>query len=257
MTKENKSLTIVEMNGVAVMDSREVAVWVEKEHKNLMADIRNYIGCLEGGLNFQPSDFFLESTYVSEQNKTLPCYLVTRKGCEMIANKLTGRKGILFTAAYIEKFHEYESKLQNVDPRANILLRIYSGGQDAVIASKELTEIETRPLKDKIEADAPLVTFANHVGDTTDLIDVSQMAKIAQDEHINLGRNKLFDWLRSKGYLRGNNEPYQRYIDAGLFEVREITKLTPYGSKVFCKTFITGKGQISLVEKLRTEFCTN
>lgn len=54
--------------GRSVVDSREVAAMVEKKHKNLLADIRGYIEIMErsGELKFQPSEFFILSTYVSE-----------------------------------------------------------------------------------------------------------------------------------------------------------------------------------------------
>ena len=76
--------------------SMEVAIMVNKEHSQLLKDIRRYINQL-GQVNFDFSDFFQESTYISEQNKELPCFNVTRKGCEFIANKLTGQKGTEFT----------------------------------------------------------------------------------------------------------------------------------------------------------------
>lgn len=99
--------------GRSVVDSREVAAMVEKKHKNLLADIRGYIEIMErsGELKFQPSEFFILSTYVSEQNKELPCYFITKKGCDMIANKLTGEKGVLFTAAYVSAFEEMQQTI--------------------------------------------------------------------------------------------------------------------------------------------------
>lgn len=87
--------------------SMEVAEMIGKQHKNLLADIRGYVGEL-GELNIQPTDFFAESTYRTEQNKVLPCYDVTKKGCEFIAHKLTGIKGTEFTARYINRFHDME-----------------------------------------------------------------------------------------------------------------------------------------------------
>ena len=92
------------------LDSREVAVMVGKEHKNLLADIRGYVAYMTGfnELNIQPVDFFIESTYTDAKGEIRPCYLILRKGCEFIANKLTGQKGTLFTAAYINRFHEME-----------------------------------------------------------------------------------------------------------------------------------------------------
>ncbi len=93
------------------IDSREVAEIIEKEHHKLLRDIRAYINQLrESKIGF--SDFFIESLYsVDGQSRNYPCYLVTRKGCEFIAHKLTGQKGTKFTAAYIKRFHEMEDKL--------------------------------------------------------------------------------------------------------------------------------------------------
>lgn len=111
------------MNGKAVVDSREVARMLGRPHKNLLADIHRYISAMErrkaDGLNFQPVardfqlvDFFVPSTYTNDYNQTFPCYLLTQKGCEMVANKLTGEKGILFTAAYVNAFHALQEQAQ-------------------------------------------------------------------------------------------------------------------------------------------------
>lgn len=85
----------------------EAAEWCGKEHKELLRDIRRYVGQL-GESKIALTDFFQESTYITEQNKTLPCFLVTKKGCELIAHKMTGQKGTEFTARYINRFHEME-----------------------------------------------------------------------------------------------------------------------------------------------------
>lgn len=58
------------------------------------------------------SDFFVPATYLSEQNKEMPCYKVTKMGCEFLANKFTGEKGVLFTAKYIKRFHEMEDMIR-------------------------------------------------------------------------------------------------------------------------------------------------
>ena len=83
------------------------AKMVGKEHSKLLRDIRNYVVQLgEAKIGF--TDFFKEATYTTEQNKILPCFQVTKKGCEFIAHKLTGQKGTEFTARYINRFHEME-----------------------------------------------------------------------------------------------------------------------------------------------------
>lgn len=109
-------------------------------------------------------------------------------------------------------------------------------------------------LTSKIEQDEPKVAFADKVADASNLIDVGQMAKLLYDQDIPIGRNRLFTWLRKEKYLRNNNEPYQRYIDNGIFEVKELTYATPYGQQVSTKTYITGKGQIFIAETLRKKF---
>lgn len=92
--------------------SMEVAEMVNKDHNKLLRDIRGYIDQL-GQSKIGHTDFFTESTYQSEQNKTLPCFLITKKGCEFIGNKLTGIKGTEFTAKYINRFHDMEDTISN------------------------------------------------------------------------------------------------------------------------------------------------
>lgn len=95
----------------AVLTSMEVAQMVDKKHCDLLKDIRRYTAQLGEG-KISVSDFFTESTYITDQNKIVPCYLVTKKGCEFIAHKLTGQKGTEFTARYINRFHEMENGIQ-------------------------------------------------------------------------------------------------------------------------------------------------
>ena len=109
-------------------------------------------------------------------------------------------------------------------------------------------------LKLTIEEQRPLVEFANKVSNSSNLIDMGKMAKLLKDENINIGRNRLFEWLRKKDILMRNNIPYQRYIDGGYFQVKESTFETPYGTKTQQTTYVTGKGQIYITEKLRKEW---
>lgn len=98
---------IITNQNTETITSMEVATMIGKEHSQLLKDIRKYITQL-GKVNFDFSDFFIESTYISEQNKELPCFNVTRKGCEFIANKLTGQKCTEFAVRYVAKFYELE-----------------------------------------------------------------------------------------------------------------------------------------------------
>lgn len=103
------------------LDSREVAEMVGKQHKHLLRDINGYIENMKQGtepkvglsaaeLKIEPSEFFIPSTYTDSTGRELPCFLVTKKGCEFIANKLTGEKGTKFTALYVTRFNIMEER---------------------------------------------------------------------------------------------------------------------------------------------------
>lgn len=95
----------------------EIAEMMGMEHGKLLRKlegrqerghhIKGYIEIL-GQAQMGASDFFIKSTWVNAQNKEMPCYKVTKLGCEFLANKFTGEKGVLFTAKYIKRFHEME-----------------------------------------------------------------------------------------------------------------------------------------------------
>lgn len=102
---------LINTSAIETIDSREVAEMVDMEHKNLLSKIRKYVEILDGSKLSSPQ-FFVPSTYVNNQNKEQPCYLLTKKGCEMVANKLTGEKGVIFTAKYVNRFAEMEQKIK-------------------------------------------------------------------------------------------------------------------------------------------------
>ena len=93
--------------------SMEVAEMVEKRHADLLKDIRKYVRQFNEG-NISPVDFFTESVRIDIKGQQQPCYLVTKKGCEFIAHKLTGQKGTEFTARYINRFHEMEHQVRQI-----------------------------------------------------------------------------------------------------------------------------------------------
>ena len=101
-------LTIIRQDGGAYINSREVAELVGKPHNDLMKAIRKYSEYLTEG-KISLSEFFIGSAYFDSTGRELPCYLLTKMGCEMVANKMTGEKGVLFTAAYVKKYNEMET----------------------------------------------------------------------------------------------------------------------------------------------------
>ena len=97
--------------------SMEVAEMVEMEHKYLMRNIRRYTGEMTGA-KISPVEFWNVSAYKDSKGENRPCYLVTKKGCEFIAHKMTGAKGTIFTARYINRFHDMENALKTQNTKS-------------------------------------------------------------------------------------------------------------------------------------------
>ncbi len=121
------------------LDSREVAEMVDKTHAHLCRDIAGYIKVLTES-NFGFSDFFIEASYKDASGKSNKRYDITKKGCEMVANKLTGEKGILFTAEYVERFNKME---QEQKPMTE--LEILQGSINQLVEqNKRLSRVEMK-----------------------------------------------------------------------------------------------------------------
>ena len=109
------------MNNLKVLslDSREVAKMLPKAHAHLLRDIDKWNEYFTES-NFGFSEFWQESSY----SRALKCYLITKKGCEFIAHKMTGRKGAIFTATYINRFHEMEELLKKRENNKEYIAKI-------------------------------------------------------------------------------------------------------------------------------------
>lgn len=118
-------LKVIPFNGQLVTDSREVAEMLGKRHTDLLRSIHGYVDVLENA-KLRSQEFFISSTYkVEGNNKTYEHYLLTRKGCDMVANKMTGEKGVLFTAAYVTRFEEMEQHIkQEAQPQSSLELAL-------------------------------------------------------------------------------------------------------------------------------------
>lgn len=111
-----------------------------------------------------------------------------------------------------------------------------------------------RALETQIETDKPKVLFAGAVETSKSSILIGELAKIIKQNGINIGQNRLFEWMRQNGYLiRRNgsdyNMPTQRAMEMGLFEIKETSIVHADGHTSISKTpKVTGKGQVYFVD---------
>lgn len=121
-----------------------------------------------------------------------------------------------------------------------------------LVAQKQIEERQKRidSLTQKVELDAPKVLFADAVAASHTSILIGEFAKLLKQNGVNIGRDRLFAWLRENGWLIKDkrrsefNSPTQKGMNLGLFDVKEGTVINPDGSvRITRTTKITGKGQ--------------
>ena len=228
-------------SGEPVASSRQVAENFGKEHKDTLESIRQILAAE----NSATKSMFYETTF-ENRGKQYPMYLMNRDGFTLLAMGFTGKAALEWKLKYIAAFNEMEKKLAE-QPK---LTRSQLLATALIAAHEELEE------KDKqIETMKPKALFADAVSASSQSILVGEMAKLLSQNGIQMGQNRLFQWMRENGYLikrkgAGWNMPTQKSIDMGLFEIKESVHVDGNGCNVITKTpKVTGKAQIYFVNK--------
>lgn len=197
--------------------------WFERMAGYGFEENQDYVAISQKRLTAQGN----ETTYIDHQ-----LTLDMAKQICMIQRSDLGRQ-------YREYFLEIERRWN--DP-------VTSMARSLVYANRQLASVtgQLEEANRQIEADRPKVVFANAVSASESSILIRDMAKILKQNGADEvgGEKKLFAWLREHGYLTLTNQPMQRYLNQGLFEVTEGTSqksgCAPF---VYFTTRITGKGQ--------------
>ena len=228
-------LTVFNHDGRLVIDSREVAAMLGKRHDNLLRDIQGYVEILVSS-NLRAQEFFIYHNYTDSQGKERPCFLLTRKGCDMVANKMTGEKGVLFTAAYVTKFEEMERQLNQ--PQFKIP-QTYPEALRALadeVEKREAVEAEKQKLLPKAESYDSLMS-------TDGLFSMSNTAKILNYQ--GAGPQNIFKVLAVEDifFKRGDRySVYQEYIRRGYFQEKATTYRHGDRIEAYKQIFATPKG---------------
>lgn len=215
----NNALKIIVKNKNCYLDSREVANMIKRPHNDLLKSIKTYIEYLtEGGISL--SEYFKKSSYSDTTGRKLPCYLCTKKGCDMIALKLRGKDGVLFAANYIEAFYAKEKLLREKQTDEYKSIRA---------ESKEVTKNVMKQLKDGIK-DIKLADYrkANTIADkaTSIRFGLKKMIKVAQmtGEMLEF-RNKVIDKVKSLMVAQAMGVPIEHISDVVYADVRQLISL--------------------------------
>lgn len=143
-------------DNVKTINSVEVAEMMEVEHGKVLRKLerdKTVKGIIEvlSEAKIGLADYFKETTYIDAQGKPRKCYDCTKMGCELLANKFTGEKGIIFSAKYVKRFNEMEKIIKVLTHEEQLALKLYRGGTGSIEAHKELVGIEVQRETAKIK----------------------------------------------------------------------------------------------------------
>lgn len=137
------------------INSLEIAEMVDRRHDQVVRDIRNIINQL-GDHTFVES-YFIESTYKNSQNKELPCFECTKKGCELYSTRMTGAKGTQFAVAYIERFNQMENHIKQQLDTSDLSPELQF--MNSVVKSLAKHELETKRIETKVDSITEIVAL--------------------------------------------------------------------------------------------------
>lgn len=242
--------------GTPVTDSLKVAGVFGKEHKSIIRAIRTLLGSAQNcagcsAENSAHARWFYESTYLDAQGKQRPMFVMNRDGFSLLAMGLTGAKALQFKVGFIEQFNAMERVARQVmQPTTPSIPQTFA--EALRLAASQAEQIEQQ--QKKIEANAPRVLFSQAVETSNESVLIGEIAKIICQNGVNTGEKRLFAWMRENGYLCQHgeryNQPTQKAMELGLFEIKKTTIQKPNGDTLISNTTkVTGKGQVYFVNK--------
>lgn len=238
---------------IRAIPSYEVAEMMGKKHKDVLSMIhgksdRKGIIQVLTEIQMEPSEYFIESSYKDASGKTNKCYECTKLGCDMLANKMTGEKGILFTARYVKKFDEMEKyikeqklpsyMIENPKERALRWIEEYE--------EKEKLQLENEEHQKTIGEMSPKAKYFDDLVDKNLLLNFRDTAK-----ELEIKQKDFIEFLINNKYIfrdnGGNLKPYSTSISKGFFKIREFVVNNHAGTQ----TLITPKGREYFNKKIK------
>lgn len=231
-----------ELINVTFNENNEPVISARQLHKTLEVKTRFSQWADQNFKMFKEGEDFSSVVTTTQQNqhggtKELQDYAVTIRMAEHLAMMSKTNKG-----------HEVREYFIQVEKDFNSPEKIMA--RALLMADKKVHKLEAQ-----IEADRPKVLFADAVSASKSSCLIGELAKILKQNGIDIGQNKLFQWLRSNGYLisrRGDswNQPTQKSMQLGLFELKKTNINHADGhTTVNTTTKVTGKGQQYFINK--------
>lgn len=234
-------MELLDFEGQSVLDSRDVAKMIGKTHAHLIRDIDGYIQDINQNPNLDSDQFFIPSTYRAGTGKEYKCYLITREGCEFVANKVTGKKGNQFTAEYVKLFNSMKRKIEY--PIEAIYAKYPEMPRNFSQALRMLADSEEELAKQK-----PKVDYYESQMRNPGLMTTTEIAK-----DFGWSASKLNKWLEAHHiiYKQGDHWVlYQRYAGQGYTQYEPYAYKNHKGRGIHNNLKWTQKGRKFIYDKL-------
>ena len=232
-----ENLNLLVKDGVVYADSREVAEMVDKRHADLCRDIAKYIDTISTNAKLRSLDFFIESSYIDKKGESRKCYLLTKKGCDMVANKMTGEKGVLFTATYIDKFYEMEKQLKEKLPD-------FTNPVEAARAWADECEAKMKLLAKNKELENT-VTILTHTKKTYTMTEIAKELNMRSARQLNEMLYKHHIQFKQNGTWLF----YSEYSDLGYEHIKQ--EINDNTGRVLYHRKITQRGREFIIKKVK------
>ena len=228
------------------MTSLQIAEVVGKTHAHVMRDIRNME---EAWAKVNQSKFGLVE-YTDAKGEKRPCYSLTKIECLYVATKYNDEARAKLVLRWEKLEKEHQAKIQKALPKSYPeALRMLADETE----KNERLALENKEKQKVIEEQQPKVLFADSMQASEKSCYIKELADVLAQNGIKIGRNRLFDWLRDNGYLCTSgafkNQPKQKYIEMGLFQVSRKPFLKNGVTIISTTTMITQKGQMYFINK--------
>jgi anti-repressor protein len=231
-----------ELISIHTNNNLEQMVSVRELHEKLgiKERVSSWFERVRASLGLMESIDYCRHAYTNANNQNFTDYLISIDIAKHIAMISGG-----------EKAHEIRSYFIRVE-------RAWNSPEQVMNRALEYSRQALAKATLQIERDKPMVLFAKSVATSTSSILIGELAKVLNQNGVEIGQNRLFERLREDGYLckygERRNQPTQKAMDLDLFEIKKRTINNPDGSiRTTTTTKVTGKGQIYFINRFLKE----
>jgi anti-repressor protein len=229
----------------ATMSSREIAALTGKEHRSVLRDCDNLNENYERmGLHKIVQGYYTHPNTGSQRHR------------ELLLNRMQTMD--LMTGYNIELRIKVNRRWEELERTQTAAIDFSNPDTVLKLAQNWAEEVKKREaVEEKLKIAAPKALFADAVAQSSSSILVGALAKILNQKGIDIGQNRLFEWMRCKGYMcsvgKNNNVPTQKAMNMGLFEISETAVSRTEGVFTRITPYVTGKGQIYFINKFLSQ----